>query len=315
MTGITSIQSMYNHLVRKYGANSQFLKRCILIWTVKDLSLISSFSESLQLITDDGEKKNLSQSHSKYDDNEEKMINDVFEAPLSSIDSEIENGDENENENKVTNVRKSKVRTNNDSVNIENSDKYKSNNDRTENGNGNSNSNGNNNSNIVMKNRENNGNGIGEGSTIFTVTNPLLIDQEAIMNNVNNNNNHNNSNSNNNISNDIGIEEENNSVKLGKSPFCNVFHVTSSDTNSISNVQQRNAEEGKNKNKKYSLLCGRPVYEKWFTEISTVCVLEGISRVAVVTCGPSSMIKDVATLCSKRHRGIAFDVHKEVFDF
>ena len=65
-------------MVRKYGANSQFLKRCILIWTVKDLSLISSFSESLHLITDDDEKKNLSQSHSKYDDNEEKMKNDVW---------------------------------------------------------------------------------------------------------------------------------------------------------------------------------------------------------------------------------------------
>ena len=60
---------------------------------------------------------------------------------------------------------------------------------------------------------------------------------------------------------------------------------------------------------------GRPDLSKLFDRVASFCANEKIRRVAVITCGPVSMVDEVATLCSRRHSGVAFDVHKEVFDF
>lgn len=59
----------------------------------------------------------------------------------------------------------------------------------------------------------------------------------------------------------------------------------------------------------------RPNLPKLFDRVAQLCKAEGIARVAVVTCGPEPMINEVADLCDYRQLGVAFDLHKEVFNF
>ena len=60
---------------------------------------------------------------------------------------------------------------------------------------------------------------------------------------------------------------------------------------------------------------GRPDIAKIFERVAELCREEAIPRVAVVTCGPQAMIAEVTTLCNRRHDGVSFDLHSEVFDF
>ena len=60
---------------------------------------------------------------------------------------------------------------------------------------------------------------------------------------------------------------------------------------------------------------GRPDLSNIFERVAKLCEKENISRVAVVTCGPSPMINDVVTLSRKKINGVSFDCHHEVFQF
>jgi hypothetical protein len=46
------MQSIYNHLIHKYSKDPSFLKKCILVWSVKDEIFISNFQDTLSKITD-----------------------------------------------------------------------------------------------------------------------------------------------------------------------------------------------------------------------------------------------------------------------
>ena len=61
---------------------------------------------------------------------------------------------------------------------------------------------------------------------------------------------------------------------------------------------------------------GRPDLPSIFQRVESLCESEQVSRVAVVSCGPLSMMNEVALLSSKqRASGIQFDHHEELFDF
>ena len=133
---------------------------------------------------------------------------------------------------------------------------------------------------------------------------------------------------------------------LGSSPFCNAFYITnttgqngqngqngqsgpnsnngnnSNNINLNSDLDQPHCHEndsenslGENENTCYSLSYGRVQLVKLFADVSSMCVSERVSRVAVVTCGPNSLVEEVTNLCAHRHKGVAFDLHKEVFDY
>jgi hypothetical protein len=73
------------------------------------------------------------------------------------------------------------------------------------------------------------------------------------------------------------------------------------------------------------LRIGRPNLPKIFAETAAMCRHEGISRVAVFTCGPPAMVNEVADLSRASRLGgccagssgsdVKFDCHSEVFDF
>ena len=69
---------------------------------------------------------------------------------------------------------------------------------------------------------------------------------------------------------------------------------------------------------------GRPDVPETFARVERLCAAEGIGRVAVVCCGPSSMMESVQEECRKRggccgssgcSGGVSFDLHLEEFDF
>ena len=60
---------------------------------------------------------------------------------------------------------------------------------------------------------------------------------------------------------------------------------------------------------------GRPDIPRLFARVADMCVRDGVRRVAVVTCGPAPMVHEVTALCAARHKGVAFDLHCEVFNF
>ena len=59
---------------------------------------------------------------------------------------------------------------------------------------------------------------------------------------------------------------------------------------------------------------GRPDYSQVFSQIASLCVQESHARVAVVTCGPIPLADNVERLCTYRHGGVAFDLHREIFE-
>jgi hypothetical protein len=89
----------------------------------------------------------------------------------------------------------------------------------------------------------------------------------------------------------------------GAYPFVNEFYLTSSST-----------ANSKDYNNTHNLHSGRPNISNIIELTGKMCSRENIGRVAVVTCGPPAMVQEVSAVCAKRHSGVAFDVHKEVFN-
>lgn len=63
---------------------------------------------------------------------------------------------------------------------------------------------------------------------------------------------------------------------------------------------------------------GRPNLPELFARMKRYAEQEGVCRVAVLTCGPATLIDNVQKLCAQNSSlcgGITFDFHKEVFEF
>lgn len=61
---------------------------------------------------------------------------------------------------------------------------------------------------------------------------------------------------------------------------------------------------------------GRPELPNLFSKMKDYAGEEGEKRVAVLTCGPTSLVDSVEELCTKcSSGGVTFDFHKEVFEF
>ena len=91
--------------------------------------------------------------------------------------------------------------------------------------------------------------------------------------------------------------------------FSHSFHITTADS--------KDKYSGNNdtmKRSKYEVKYGRPDLQGIFDDVATVCDLKDVRRVAVIACGPLNLVEQVTHLCSKRIKGVAFDLHKETFD-
>lgn len=69
-----------------------------------------------------------------------------------------------------------------------------------------------------------------------------------------------------------------------------------------------------------NLKIGRPDLQQLFADTAKLCTDEGIPEVAVVVCGPDSMVNAVDDLCRRSQltcdsRVVQFFCHKEVFNF
>jgi predicted ferric reductase len=75
--------------------------------------------------------------------------------------------------------------------------------------------------------------------------------------------------------------------------------------------------EGIHTNTKYNLKMGRPNIEHIFATMKTVAIEKGINRVAVLTCGPPSLVKSVVLQADLHSTigGVRFDTHVETFEF
>ena len=93
---------------------------------------------------------------------------------------------------------------------------------------------------------------------------------------------------------------------LGDTPFQKLFYVSSS-TGRVSNTSTQCDSQT-------SLRGGRPDLSLIFSQTALLCAQQSHARVAVVACGPCSLMDDVERLCSYRHEGVAFDLHKETFN-
>lgn len=90
------------------------------------------------------------------------------------------------------------------------------------------------------------------------------------------------------------------------------FHLTSLKTKEL--VRSANDDPSLN----YILKPGRPDLPVIFRELGELCEKEKFSRVAVLVCGPHTMVSEVDDLCRASKlacSGVRFDCHKEVFDF
>ena len=92
-------------------------------------------------------------------------------------------------------------------------------------------------------------------------------------------------------------------------PFHMEFYLTS--VRNAEQFQAANIDPDTQKHVRF----GRPNLPQLFARVATFCANEKIRRVAVITCGPGSIVDEVATLCRRRHEGVAFDLHKEMFGF
>ena len=93
---------------------------------------------------------------------------------------------------------------------------------------------------------------------------------------------------------------------LGDAPFHKLIHLTSSSDVDKNSSSHRNSQT--------SVSGGRPDYYEIFSQIASLCVQDNHARVAVVACGPPSLVDSVERLCAHRLQGVAFDLHKETFD-
>jgi len=61
---------------------------------------------------------------------------------------------------------------------------------------------------------------------------------------------------------------------------------------------------------------GRPELPNLFSKMKGYASEEGEKHVAVLTCGPTSLVDSIEELCTKcSFGGVTFDFHKEVFEF
>lgn len=61
---------------------------------------------------------------------------------------------------------------------------------------------------------------------------------------------------------------------------------------------------------------GRPEFPDLFSKMKGCAAEEGEKRVAVLSCGPASLVDSIEELCTKfSSGGVTFDFHKEVFEF
>jgi Ferric reductase NAD binding domain len=110
------------------------------------------------------------------------------------------------------------------------------------------------------------------------------------------------------VYNAAGVEHSENNL-VGDAPFHKLLYVTSM-AKDISN----NSYISKHTDSQCTVQSGRPDFEQIFAQMSLLCVQESYARCAVVTCGPQSLVERVEHLCSSRHAGIVFDLHKECFE-
>eukprot|EP01038_Epipyxis_sp_PR26KG_P005623 gene5623-7766_t len=97
---------------------------------------------------------------------------------------------------------------------------------------------------------------------------------------------------------------------LHKSVFHCEFYLTA-----LRNEDQFKAANINPQEQSY-LRMGRPDLPKIFSRVEELCVSEKYHRVGVISCGPQSLMKEVALLASQfRRSGVRFDHHEEVFDF
>lgn len=76
---------------------------------------------------------------------------------------------------------------------------------------------------------------------------------------------------------------------------------------------QEDYEEGNIRPELQNVHLGRPELPTIFAQMAEFAHTAGESRVAVMVCGPKSMVIDVQALCAQHHHNIAFDLHREVF--
>ncbi|XP_065674718.1 LOW QUALITY PROTEIN: superoxide-generating NADPH oxidase heavy chain subunit A-like [Hydra vulgaris] len=61
---------------------------------------------------------------------------------------------------------------------------------------------------------------------------------------------------------------------------------------------------------------GRPIISEYFEKMTKFALMDQQYKIAVITCGPSSMVNDVEKMCYKYStKGLSFHLHKEVFEF
>ena len=210
-TGVTPIQSVYLHLAHKYKANPSFLKKCVLVWSVRDEILISNFPNLSVVVPTTSSGINSVPVAPSIDDASDVPLDTVCAVTAASQPVDIENNQ---------NVRHKKT---NNSTAERDGDREKAN-------------------------------------------------------------------------------------ILGDTPFQKLIYV-SSNTGTVSNNNSTTHRDSQT-----TLRGGRPDLSLIFSQTALLCVQESHARVAVVACGPCSLMDDVERLCTYRHEGVAFDLHKETFN-
>ena len=99
---------------------------------------------------------------------------------------------------------------------------------------------------------------------------------------------------------------------LGDNAFHKLVYVTSSTYKE--NGPSSGSTVSTHSDTQTSVLCGRPDYSEIFSQVALLCVQEDHQRVAVIVCGPYPLADGVERLCTYRHGGVAFDLHREIFE-
>ena len=238
------------------------MKKCLLVWSVKDYKMISNFENDLK-ITNEVQGLQFSDS----------MINS------ESYDENHENKENHENIVPITNQPE----------------------------------------NYPSKNHYSSIQNVSTGERIGMSTDTDIETLQVVTLNNNNNNNNNDTN----VSVHAPVQDQNSSSEnlLGTTVFCNNFHITTSKNTSDNNTQntetpsnQNQNTEILNKSSNFNLKSGRPNLEETFKQMAVQCNVLGVQRVAVVVCGPVTLVSQVAMLCGDRIEGVAFDIQIEEFN-
>jgi len=65
-----------------------------------------------------------------------------------------------------------------------------------------------------------------------------------------------------------------------------------------------------------SIHYGRPNISKILSDLAMEAQLQGVARIAVVSCGPKGLVDQVKKFCrSQSNRTVSFDLHEEIFDY